>query len=101
MSPHREVFAPSHREGRPMRLPGIRALVLITTASVVGVLAFALPVQLPRPADALAQERSTPAAGKAADEQALRKAAAALVEAMNKGDLDALMALWAPDADYI
>jgi uncharacterized protein (TIGR02246 family) len=37
----------------------------------------------------------------ASDEQAVRKAAAAHVDAMNKGDLDAVMALWAPDADYI
>jgi len=35
------------------------------------------------------------------DEQAVRKAVAAYVEAMNKGDLDGLMALWAPDADLI
>jgi uncharacterized protein (TIGR02246 family) len=84
-----------------MRSPGTRALVLVATAAALGVLALSLPMQLPPLADASAQERSTPAAGQVADEQALRKAAAALVEAMNKGDLEALMALWAPDADYI
>ncbi len=43
-----------------------------------------------------------PAVKAASDaEQAVRKAAAAHVEAMNKGDLDAVMALWAKDADYI
>ena len=35
------------------------------------------------------------------DEQAVRKAVAAYVEAMNKGDLDGLMAHLAPDADFI
>ena len=34
-------------------------------------------------------------------EQAVRKAVAAYVEAMNKGDLDGLMACLAPDADFI
>jgi uncharacterized protein (TIGR02246 family) len=37
----------------------------------------------------------------ASDEQAVRKAAAAYFEAMNKGDLDGLMACLAPDADFI
>jgi uncharacterized protein (TIGR02246 family) len=35
------------------------------------------------------------------DEQAVRKANAAQLEAINKGDLDGVMAFWAPDADYI
>jgi uncharacterized protein (TIGR02246 family) len=35
------------------------------------------------------------------DEQAVRKAAAGYVEALNKGDLDGLMAHLAPDADFI
>src|SRR5215471_4714818 len=34
-------------------------------------------------------------------EQAVRKAAAAHLEAMNKGDVDGVMATWAPDADFI
>src|SRR5436309_1550376 len=34
-------------------------------------------------------------------EQAVRKATAAYIEAMNKGDLDDIMAYWAPDADFI
>jgi uncharacterized protein (TIGR02246 family) len=37
----------------------------------------------------------------ASGEQAVRKAVAAYIEAMNKGDLDAIMAYWAPDADFI
>jgi uncharacterized protein (TIGR02246 family) len=35
------------------------------------------------------------------DEQAVRKAAADHLAALNKGDLDGVMAYWAPDADYI
>jgi uncharacterized protein (TIGR02246 family) len=34
-------------------------------------------------------------------EQAIRKAAAAFIDALNKGDLDRVMASWAPDADLI
>jgi uncharacterized protein (TIGR02246 family) len=34
-------------------------------------------------------------------EQAVRKTVAAYIEAMNKGDLDGIMAYWAPDADFI
>jgi uncharacterized protein (TIGR02246 family) len=34
-------------------------------------------------------------------EQGVRKAFAAYIEAMNKGDLDGIMAYWAPDADFI
>jgi len=83
-----------------MRSPRIRALMLVATGAALGVFAFSLFVQLPRPADAAGQERSQPKASKEGDEQAIRKAAQALVQAMNKGDLDALMALWTPDADY-
>src|SRR5262245_42897633 len=84
-----------------MRSPRTRALMLAATAAVVSVLAVSLLVQLPRPADAAGQERSTAQGNKASDEQAIRKAAAAHVEAMNKGDLEAMMAFWTPDADYI
>jgi uncharacterized protein (TIGR02246 family) len=34
-------------------------------------------------------------------EQAVRKTSAAMTEAMNKHDLDGMLAYWAPDADYI
>ena len=43
------------------------------------------------------QDRGPTASG----EQAVRKAVAAYVEALNKGDLDGLMACLAPDADFI
>ena len=84
-----------------MHSPRTRALMLAGTAAVVGVLAVSLLVQLPRPADAAGQERTKEQGSKTTDEQAIRKAGAAYVEAMNKGDLKALMAFWAPDADYI
>jgi uncharacterized protein (TIGR02246 family) len=41
-----------------------------------------------------------PAAG-GGDEQAIRQAVAAYAEAFNKGDLTALAAFWAPDAEFI
>src|SRR6516225_4973450 len=78
-----------------------RTFMLAATAAVAGVLAVSFLMQLPRPADAAGQERSKAQGSKTNDEQAIRKAGAAHVEAMNKGDLDAVMALWAPDADYI
>src|SRR6516225_4117630 len=84
-----------------MHSPRTRAFMLAATAAVAGVLAVSLLMQLPRPADAAGQERSAAQASKTTDEQAIRKAAAAHVEAMNKGDLNAVMAFWAPDADYI
>jgi uncharacterized protein (TIGR02246 family) len=49
-------------------------------------------------APALSGQDRGPAAG---GEQAVRKAVAAYVEALNKGDLDGLMAWVAPDADLI
>src|SRR6516162_8048396 len=84
-----------------MRSPKTRAFVLLATAAVASVLVVSLFMQLPRPVDAAGQERGEAQSGKAGDEQAIRKAGAAYLEAMNKGDLEAVMALWAPDADYI
>src|SRR5262249_35019608 len=52
-------------------------------------------------ADAAGQERSSPTDGKSTDEQAIRKAGAAYLEARNKGDLSAMSGFWTPDADYI
>ena len=83
-----------------MRSPRIRALMLVVTGAALGALALLLLMQLPHSADAASQERSQAKSSKASDEQAIRKAARALVQAMNKGDLDALMALWTSDADY-
>src|SRR5262245_17125091 len=84
-----------------MRSPRIRALLLVATGAALGVFALSLLMQLPRAADAAGQDQSKAQGSKAGDEQAIRKAATALLAAMNKGDLDALMALWTPDADYI
>jgi uncharacterized protein (TIGR02246 family) len=75
--------------------------MLIAAAAALGVLGVSLLPRGTPPADASGQERFTPSTGKAGDEQAVRKAGAAYLEAMNKGDLNALIASWAPDADYI
>ncbi len=37
----------------------------------------------------------------ASNEEAIRKASAAFTEALNKGNVDGIMAYWAPDADFI
>jgi uncharacterized protein (TIGR02246 family) len=78
-----------------------RALVLVVPAAAASILVVSLLLQLPRPAEAAGQERSAAQGSKASDELAIRKAGAAHVEAMNKGDLNAQMAFWTPDADYI
>ncbi len=83
-----------------MRSLRTRAFPLVATAAAAGVLAIAL-VHGPRPAGAAAQERAEPQANKANDEPGVRKAGAAYVDAMNKGDLEGVMACWAPDADYV
>jgi uncharacterized protein (TIGR02246 family) len=60
-----------------------------------------------RGANAFAQESTAPANAKAPsnaslnDEQGVRKANAAYLEALNKGELTARMAFWTDDADYI
>jgi uncharacterized protein (TIGR02246 family) len=74
---------------------------MLAAAGALGVLGVSLLLHGTPLADASGQERSAPPASKSGDEQAIRKAAAAHVEAMNKGDLNTLLAHWAPDADYI
>ncbi|SRR6266478_913088 len=37
----------------------------------------------------------------ATDDQAIRQASAAYMEALNKGDVDAIVVFWGPDADYV
>jgi uncharacterized protein (TIGR02246 family) len=80
-----------------MRTRSHPTLVLLVAFAAVGVLAAAWVLQPARRAVA-AQEGRAEAKG---DEEAVRKAGVAYVEAMNKGDHDALMAMWAADADYI
>src|SRR5262249_17491062 len=75
-------------------------LLLVATAAALGVLALALPGRLPRPTEAFGQERFTPSTGRGTEEQAVRRASVAHVEAMQKGDLEAILAFWTPDADY-
>jgi uncharacterized protein (TIGR02246 family) len=78
-----------------------RTLLLVATAAAVSGLAVSLFLQLPRAADAAGQERTKAQDNRTSDEQAIRKAGGAYVEAMNKGDLNAMMASFTPDADYI
>src|SRR5689334_20272640 len=56
--------------------------------------------QAPQPPQANEQP-AAPAPDRRADEAAIRKAIADYVAALNKGDLDVVLAFWAPDADYI
>lgn len=49
-----------------------------------------------------ARSSNLPAQGaQAGDEQAIRKATDTYVEGFNKGDVDLLLSVWAPDAEYI
>lgn len=89
-----------------MRTRKSRALALAGALTALSGLAICLLVQPAGSVDASGQERTNaPAAktssGSAADEQAIRKAGTGYVEAMNKGDLNAVMTFWTPDADYI
>lgn len=80
-----------------MRTRGHLLLVLLVAFAAVGVLTAARFLQPIQKAVA-AQEVKTEVKG---DEEGIRKAGVAYIEAMNKGDHEALMALWAPNADYI
>lgn len=68
-----------------------RGLLVAATLVVVGV-AFALT---------RAQAPGGASGRNPQEEQAIRKAGEAYTIAFNKGDLDAVLALWAPDADYV
>jgi uncharacterized protein (TIGR02246 family) len=74
----------------------LRASALLITLVAAGVIALVAA----RP-EAVGQQKDAPAAGANPAETAIRNANAAYVEAMTKGDLDGIMALWADDADYI
>jgi len=76
--------------------------------TAAGAVLFMLPWRGPRPAEAAGQD-GAPKPGKAAsqaassgsDDAGVRKAVADYVAALNKGDLDGVMAFWAPDAEYV
>jgi uncharacterized protein (TIGR02246 family) len=75
-----------------------RYMAMLPLAALALMLAVLL-IRPDRPAEAAAQENAPKNSG--ADEQAIRKAGAAYLDALNKGDLNALMAVWTADADYI
>jgi len=79
-----------------------RAPLIVTALVTVTVLVGWVVHPVPRPAEAAGQDpRPKADASSTADELAVRKGAADYITAMNKGDLDAILAFWAPDAEYI
>jgi len=90
-----------------MYAPKSRPAMILAAIAALGGLAAVLHFQLPVPVDAAGQERSAQpgdkqaGAGPAGDEQGLRKAIAAYIDAMNKGSLEARLAFWAADADHV
>ena len=78
----------------------IAVLALITAAFVF----VAVANRGPRPADAAEPKPVGKAASQPApnpDAAAVRQAVADYVAALNKGDLNGIMAFWAPDAEYV
>jgi uncharacterized protein (TIGR02246 family) len=73
-------------------------ILLLTALAALGAASASAFLFPPRQATAQAQVR--PAAARP-DEQAVRKAGEDYVEALNKGDLNGLLAFWAADGDYI
>jgi uncharacterized protein (TIGR02246 family) len=82
-------------------------LLLLTALAAVAALATTVLAPLARRAAAAPQTagaKDAPGATsptRRADEDAIRKATAAYMNAVNQCDLNAILALWAPDADYI
>jgi uncharacterized protein (TIGR02246 family) len=75
-----------------------RAPIVATMLGVVGLLVIAAVRPSGHVSEAVAQPAGKVPAG---DEQAIRQASTAYIAAMVAGDLDGVMAFWAPDADYI
>ena len=86
-----------------------RTPLVVTAVSAAALLVVLAAGRGPRPVEAAGQEPRPKKAEKAdarapgagVDEAAIRKAAANYVAALNRGDLDAVMAFWTPDAEYI
>src|SRR5262245_34091860 len=75
----------------------------LSALAAVGILAATTLLRQPHRAEAAPATQDNKAEVKAPardKEQALRKAFNDYIEAMNKGDLEALLAFWAPDGDY-
>jgi len=88
----------------------VRTPVLVAGLLSAGILIGFMARSGPRPAEVAAQEAGRKDTAKdtakaesnaAGDESAVRKSTADYVAAMNKGELGAVMAFWAPDAEYI
>ena len=84
----------------------VRTPVLITGLLSAGILIGLMARSGPRPAEVAAQDAGRKNTTKVeskptSDESAVRKSTADYVAAMSKDDPDAIMAFWAPDAEYI
>src|SRR5262249_6529250 len=91
-------IGPGPSGGNAMILRQHRVPIIVTAVAMALVFAgmtFQRSAQL---SEAVAQP---PAKAPSADEQAIRQASADYVAAMVAGNLDRVMAFWAPDADYI
>jgi len=92
-----------------MRWNRYRNPLMVLAVTIAFVLLLTIPSRHPLPAQALGQDAPAKTAGKESsrssspgpDEVAIRKAVADYVAALSKGDLDAIMAFWAPDAEYV
>jgi uncharacterized protein (TIGR02246 family) len=75
----------------------------------LGILAAASLIRAPREAEAAGPQargdedkpKATGAGISAADDKAIRQASAGYIAALNKGELEGIMAFWSPDADYV
>jgi uncharacterized protein (TIGR02246 family) len=78
----------------------LAAAIVLAVGALLGLLVIT-GIAETQPQDKKAEKPAAAASPRPADEKAIREAGATHVEAMNKGDLNALMAFWTPDADYI
>jgi uncharacterized protein (TIGR02246 family) len=87
------------------RLPSLLLqLTALAASAALAAAALVRPTDRATAAPQAPRANDPPAAANSdrrADEAAVRKAFADYVAVLNKGDLDAVLAFWAPDADYI
>jgi uncharacterized protein (TIGR02246 family) len=87
----------SKQVGTPI-LGGTVAVAVVFLATLVY---YSQPAEAGQDAQARSGQDRPEKPGRGEEEKAIRKTSAAYVEALNKGDLSGLIALWAPDADYV
>jgi uncharacterized protein (TIGR02246 family) len=89
-----------------MRRRRFRFLAVPSVFLALGLLATLNLIQSPREVGAAGavdgeKSQSTAAGASDQDDQGVRKAGAGYMAALNKGDLEGILAFWAPDADYV